>query len=151
YREADLLSSTDKSFIRDLFPSGGIYASLLSPEAQAVIGKVGAQTRGVERMLRRVGFRYAERIDPFDGGPHFVANADEVSLIQHSRSATFAGALSEHEPPSGPRALVARDLKTAPYFRAVACRFSEAEQQLRLPANFAEVLGATEGETLRLL
>ena len=68
------------TFIRDLFPRGEVYASLLSKEAQDVIGKVGAQTRGVERMLRRVGFRYAERIDPFDGGPHFVANADEVTL-----------------------------------------------------------------------
>jgi len=42
-----------------------------------VIGKVGAQTKGVEKMLRRVGFRYAERIDPFDGGPHFFAGVDE--------------------------------------------------------------------------
>lgn len=85
YAEADLLSSTDKTFIRDLFPSGDIYATLLSPEARAVIGKVGAQTRGVEKILRRIGFRYAERIDPFDGGPHFVAQADEVSLIREAR------------------------------------------------------------------
>jgi arginine N-succinyltransferase len=151
YADADLRSSEDKTFIRDLFPRGEVYASLLAKDAQDVIGKVGAQTRGVERMLRRIGFRYAERIDPFDGGPHFVANADEVSLIQHTRSATYAGALNEHEPPSGPRALVARDLKAAPYFRAVACRFSEAHQQLRLPPAFASVLGASVGETLRLL
>ena len=34
-----------------------------------MIGEVGAQTRGVEKLLRRIGFRYAERVDPFDGGP----------------------------------------------------------------------------------
>src|SRR3954470_4490571 len=95
YREADLLSSEDKSFIRDLFPSGSIYASLLSPEAQSVIGKVGAQTKGVEKMLRRIGFRYAERIDPFDGGPHFVAAADEISLIGATRSATVVAPLTD--------------------------------------------------------
>jgi len=151
YADADLRSSEDKTFIRDLFPRGEVYASLLAQDAQDVIGKVGAQTRGVERMLRRVGFRYAERIDPFDGGPHFVANADEVALIQNTRSASFAGALGEAETPTGPRALVARELKAAPYFRAVACRVSEAEGRVRLPADFAAVLGASEGETVRLL
>jgi arginine N-succinyltransferase len=118
YREADLLSSTDKSFIRDLFPSGSIYASLLSPEAQSVIGKVGAQTKGVEKMLRRIGFRYAERIDPFDGGPHFLAIADEVALIQRARRVRI-GRAAGVRPAS--RFLLATDLKQAPYFRAVPC------------------------------
>ncbi len=118
YREADLLSSSDKSFIRDLFPSGGIYASLLSPEAQGVIGKVGAQTKGVEKMLRRVGFRYAERIDPFDGGPHFLAVADEVTLLQKARAVRIGRAAGTRP---AARALLARDLAQAPYFRAVPC------------------------------
>ena len=77
--------SKNKEFIRGLFPEGTIYASLLPKHAQDVIGKVGAQTRGVEKMLRRIGFRYAERVDPFDGGPHFTAMTDEVSLVVSSR------------------------------------------------------------------
>jgi arginine N-succinyltransferase len=151
YAEADLRSSEDKTFIRDLFPRGEVYASLLAKDAQDVIGKVGSQTRGVERMLRRIGFRYAERIDPFDGGPHFVANADEVSLIRQTHSLSYAGTLDELQTATGPRALVARELKAAPYFRAVACPISEAGSQLRLPEGFAEVLGASVGETLRVL
>lgn len=151
YAEADLRSSEDKTFIRDLFPRGEVYASLLARDAQDVIGKVGAQTRGVERMLRRIGFRYAERIDPFDGGPHFVADADEVSLIQNSRRLAFGGALGPQEPPSGARVLVARELKEAPFFRAVACRASESDGQLRLPAEFAAVLGVEPGELLGVL
>ncbi len=87
YMEADKLSKKNKEFIRGLFPEGEIYATLLSPKAQSVIGVVGEQTRGVEKMLRRIGFRYAERIDPFDGGPHFIARTDEVSLIQAARPA----------------------------------------------------------------
>jgi arginine N-succinyltransferase len=118
YGEADLLSSTDKSFIRDLFPSGSIYASLLSPEAQNVIGKVGAQTKGVEKMLRRIGFRYAERIDPFDGGPHFLAPADDVTLIQKARRVRIGRAAGARP---AARFLLARDLPQAPYFRAVPC------------------------------
>jgi arginine N-succinyltransferase len=151
YADADRRSSEDKTFIRDLFPRGEVYASLLSQDAQDVIGKVGAQTRGVERLLRRVGFRYAERIDPFDGGPHFVANADEVSLIQNTRRSSFAGTLPEADVGSGPRVLVARELKQAPYFKALACRIVEAEGKVSLPAAAAELLGASAGETLALL
>jgi arginine N-succinyltransferase len=151
YAEADLRSSEDKTFIRDLFPRGEVYASLLSQDAQGVIGKVGAQTRGVERMLRRIGFRYAGRIDPFDGGPHFVANADEVSLVAQTRQLPYGGALSPGQASALPRALVARESKQSPYFRAIACRASELEGQLWLPQAFAELLGASAGEALSVL
>jgi arginine N-succinyltransferase len=151
YAEADLRSSEDKTFIRDLFPRGEVYASLLAKDAQDVIGKVGAQTRGVERMLRRVGFRYAGRIDPFDGGPHFVANADEVTLIQNTRAARFAGALDPAQAATGPRSLIARSLPEAPFFRAVACRIDESDGQLRLPADFAEALGVAPGDSVQVL
>lgn len=78
YREADRLSKNNKEFIRGLFPDGEIYVSLLPVAAQKVIGAVGRETRGVQRMLERIGFRYAERVDPFDGGPHYVARTDAV-------------------------------------------------------------------------
>jgi arginine N-succinyltransferase len=78
YAEADRLSSRNKEFVRDLFPGSPIYACLLSREAEQVIGQVGASTRVVEAMLTRIGFRYAHRVDPFDGGPHFTAKTDEV-------------------------------------------------------------------------
>lgn len=150
YAEADLLSSTDKTFIRDLFPSGDIYATLFSQEAQNVIGKVGAQTRGVERMLRRIGFRYAERIDPFDGGPHFVAPMEEITLVQHSRWRRVA-ALSE-PPPGSPRALVGRDLDGAPYFRAVASPvLLHADDAVALPADVAAHLGLGLGDRAAVL
>jgi arginine N-succinyltransferase len=151
YAEADLRSSEDKTFIRDLFPRGEVYASLLSQDAQGVIGKVGAQTRGVERLLRRIGFRHAGRIDPFDGGPHFVANADEVTLIQHSGSAAFAGVLPAQEQPGPPRCLVARELRESPYFRAVPCRVRRDAQGVWLTREAASLLGAQVGETLHVL
>ncbi len=144
YGEADLLSSTDKSFIRDLFPSGGIYATLLSPEAQNVIGKVGAQTKGVEKMLRRVGFRYAERIDPFDGGPHFLAPADEITLIQNTRRARIARAAGAR---GGTRSLLARDLREAPYFRAVPCEVQTLDEtHVAVSSEVQAHLGLAEGD-----
>jgi arginine N-succinyltransferase len=148
YAEADLLSSTNKSFIRDLFPSGNVYASLLSPEARSVIGKVGAQTKGVEKMLRRVGFRYAKRIDPFDGGPHFVAPLEEISLIQETRRLP----LRIGEPaPGASRALVARSTAHAPFFRAVAVAAEATAADVTVSAESAAALEATDGDVLSVL
>lgn len=88
YAEADRLSRRNKEFIKELFPSSDIYASLFPAKAQKIIGEVGVHTRGVERMLERIGFRYSNHIDPFDGGPHYEANLSDVSLIRHFRTAT---------------------------------------------------------------
>jgi arginine N-succinyltransferase len=85
YQEADRLSTRNKEFIRTLFPRDPIYASLLPVDVQAQIGQVGPATKGVERMLRRIGFAYAGRIDPFDGGPHFVGATDALSLVRDTR------------------------------------------------------------------
>lgn len=92
YQEADRLSHENKEFIRALFPEEPIYATLLPQEVQDVIGQVGRETKGVERMLRRIGFEYAQRIDPFDGGPHFRAQIDDVTLVAETRIARVADA-----------------------------------------------------------
>ena len=147
YAEADLLSSEDKTFIRDLFPSGAVHASLFSPEAQNVIGKVGHQTLGVEKMLRRVGFRYADRIDPFDGGPHFVAETGEVTLVKCSRRVRVRAVLDTPEPDSS--LLVGRDLDGPPYFHAVIATHSRASGgELELPRATLDQLGADPGDEL---
>jgi len=118
YAEADRLSKKNKEFIRGLFPEGTIYASLLPKQAQDVIGKVGARTKGVEKMLRRIGFRYAERVDPFDGGPHFVAPTDEITLVQQTQKLKIARTLAKKEHPKH-GSLVGVDLQAPPYFRSV--------------------------------
>jgi arginine N-succinyltransferase len=117
YADADLLSKKNKEFIKALFPEGVIYASVLPPDAQAVIGKTGAQTRGVEKLLRRIGFRYAHRVDPFDGGPHFTARMDEITLVSDTRRSKADRPFS----PSGSdkKAILAVEMPEAPFFRAV--------------------------------
>jgi arginine N-succinyltransferase len=117
YSEADRLSKRNKEFIRGLFPEGEIYASLLPPAAQAVIGAVGNQTKGVEKILRRVGFRYAERVDPFDGGPHFLARTDDVSLVASAQRVALEETPGLH---LAVRALVARGMDEPPYFVGMA-------------------------------
>ena len=144
YRDADRLSKRNKEFIRGLFPDGDIYASLLSAEAQGVIGEVGPQTRGVEKMLRRIGFRYVDRVDPFDGGPHFAAPMDEVSLVRDTQLLELHPL--EGEPPPE-RALVARSFDGPPWFRAVASAISRPNPEFAMiSAACMEHLGLTPGE-----
>ncbi|MBX3246835.1 MAG: arginine N-succinyltransferase [Myxococcales bacterium] len=147
YRDADKLSKRNKEFIRGLFPEGDIYASLLSDEAQGVIGEVGPQTKGVEKMLRRIGFRYVQRIDPFDGGPHFTAPTAEVSLVQRAYVATAAlGA-----PTSTRRALFATEHESSPWFRAIAAPFAPEDDRVTIDPEVAERLGLHEGAAVWVL
>lgn len=86
YREADRLSKDNKEFIRTLFPQGLVYSCLFPQEVQDEIGEVGPQTKGVEKMLNAIGFKYANQIDPFDGGPHFIASTDQISLVANAQA-----------------------------------------------------------------
>lgn len=144
YREADRLSKKNKEFIRGLFPDGDIYASLLAPQAQAVIGKVGNQTRGVEKLLKRIGFRYWNRVDPFDGGPHFVANVDEVTLVQRSQRVEARAA---HTDLAGAgRCLLGVEQRAAPFFRAIPTHFrSVATGAIEVPRDALAHLGLASG------
>lgn len=144
YREADRLSRRNKEFIRGLFPDGDIYASLLPPEAQAVIGEVGPQTRGVEKILRRIGFRYVDRVDPFDGGPHFAAPTDDITLIQRSAKRTLVPL--EVEAPH--RILVAKEYDAAPWFRAQALFGECTDSEIALSDTDREGMGLAWGDEI---
>ena len=151
YAEADLLSKKNKEFIKGLFPEGAIHAALLSKAAQDVIGKVGAQTKGVEKMLRRVGFRYAERVDPFDGGPHFTAPTDEVTLVQESHRAKISELISDASGVRS-RAILAVETPEAPYFRSVLSFWEEgAQETARISQEAAEHLSLAVGDEVWVL
>jgi len=142
YADADRLSRQNKEFIRGLFPEGAVYATLLPKDAQDVIGKVGAQTRGVEKLLRRIGFRYAERVDPFDGGPHFTAVTDEITLVQETQRMKIEALLPEDTTPTPKRALVAVEPAEPPLFRAVLAPFETRKRgTCAIGADAAKALG----------
>jgi arginine N-succinyltransferase len=151
YAEADRLSKKNKEFVKGLFPEGSIYASLLPETAQSVIGKVGPQTRGVEKLLHRIGFRYAWRVDPFDGGPHFTAPTDEVTLVRASHPARFAGALAADAQVKA-RALVAVEHADPPFFRAVAAPWrQDATGGAEIGAAGVKILGLGENQPVWVL
>lgn len=144
YREADRLSKQNKEFIRGLFPDGDIYVSLLAHEAQAVIGQVGPQTRGVEKLLRRIGFRYWNRVDPFDGGPHFVAELEEISLVRQTRRVPARPGIGTVQ------AIVAVDTP-GPNFRAVLTEATLADGFAFVPPPILEQLGIEDDQQVLLL
>lgn len=119
YEEADKLRRDNKEFIRGLFPEAPIHASLLAPDARDVIGRVGPGALAARDLLTRIGFRYAERIDAFDGGPHYTAATDSVSYVRETRLVS----LHAHERlGQAEKLLVASLSHTAPYFRMVCAR-----------------------------
>jgi arginine N-succinyltransferase len=143
YREADRLSKSNKEFIRGLFPDR-VHATLLSEQAQRVIGAVGPQTQGVEKLLRRIGFDYADRVDPFDGGPHFIARTDDVSLVRNARELGVRTAATV----AGSPFLVARETPTPPFFLAVLANCEVAGEELLVDATVAEALSVQTADRI---
>ncbi|HTR51884.1 MAG TPA: arginine N-succinyltransferase [Kofleriaceae bacterium] len=150
YQEADRLSKDNKEFIQALFPDDPIHTELLSDDVRAVIGQVGEETRAVERMLRRIGFDYAEQIDPFDGGPHFVAKTDDIAIVQDAREVE----LRDAPPAGGDRKWAIAAIETPgarPEFRAIGVRVSPlADGAVGVPEDARTRLGAAEGQKVWL-
>lgn len=147
YSEADLLSKDNKEFIHALFPHSLIYTSLFPQDVRETIGKVGPETRGVEKMLRRIGFEYARQIDPFDGGPHFIARTDDITLVRDARPVELTTRAEEAPSHWG---VVAVESPTPaagggrPRFRAVGAQVTGQ------PASAGVPLGVAEAELDRL-
>ena len=149
YQEADRLSRQNKEFIKELFPSSDIYASLFPARVQKVLGEVGPQTRGVQRILERIGFKYVERIDPFDGGPHFEANVEDVTLVRRYRTVKLAEEDFEQE---GEDMLVGCERESGRNrFRAVRTQGRVDDQIVYLPGPAKEALGVSTGARLSLV
>jgi len=156
YQEADRLSRENKEFIQQLFPPGEIYATIFTQKIQDAIGEVGPETGGAKQMLTRIGFRYDERIDPFDGGPHYSASTREIEPVRRYRR----GRLAEEPLPAGAEArageveerLVAVERPQGRNrFRAVRCLCNFRDATLRLPEAAVRALGAKPGDRLHTI
>jgi arginine N-succinyltransferase len=91
YHQADRLSFHNKEFILKLFPKADLYHDILPPQVQADIGKTGAGSEVARSLLLKVGFVFANQVDPFDGGPYYIANKNRIKVYQQTRQLKFAG------------------------------------------------------------
>jgi arginine N-succinyltransferase len=85
YYRADRLCRSNKEFIEALFPHHEIVLELLPEAAQSIVGEVGPATLAARRMFERAGFRYLGTVDPFDGGPHYGAQWQDIGPLQGSQ------------------------------------------------------------------
>ncbi len=144
YQEADRLSRQNKEFIKELFPASDIYASLFPERTQRVIGEVGMESRAVQQMLQRIGFKYVERIDPFDGGPHYEAPTAEISLVKRFRNCKVA---EESLAGSTEEMLVGLDRDAGRNrFRAVKTAARIEDSQVLLPKEARQLLDVASGD-----
>jgi len=146
YQEADKKSRANKEFIQQLFPPGGLYATLFPPRVRRLLGAVGPEARGVEHLLTSIGFRPVGRIDPFDGGPHYEARVEEVSLVRaHER---LEVALADLEASSrDPHFLVGLERSRGRiHFRAVRTPLRVEAKRAHLPGAARELLGVKPGD-----
>src|SRR5690606_41858063 len=71
---------------------------------------------GAQRLPESVGCQYSGRVDPFDGGPHFEADADQVTIIRDTQG--YAPVPGEPDSAAQP-GIIATTQDRAPHFRAV--------------------------------
>lgn len=148
YTEADHVSRHNKEFIVNLFPQGEIYATTLPKDVQDVIGQVGQNTRGVQKMLERIGFEYSHRIDPFDGGPHFECDTAAVTIINDTKRVS----LDVKEGVIGERWVIGRfDPDSKERFRAVTAEAQVKGRKVVVNPEVAEALLLEEGDSVFVL
>lgn len=85
YTEADRFCQYSREFMTSLLPAGDIPLSILPPEVRMQFGEVGKETVPARRMLEKLGFRYENFVDPFDGGPYLFATTDEIPVVKDTR------------------------------------------------------------------
>jgi len=156
YQEADRLSRQNKEFIQQLFPPGEIYTTLFSQKVQDAIGVVGPESEGARAMLAKIGFRFDERIDPFDGGPHWSAATAQIEPIRRARRGKLSKVALPDDAEIVPgeiedRLIALERAHGRNRFRAVRalCRFDDSAVQISKKAR--EALGARAGDRLHTI
>lgn len=147
YPEADVLSRSNKEFVTSLFPRGDIYTCLLPGEVRDAIGKVGEETEPVKHMLERIGFRWREHIDPFDGGPHYWAETDKITLVQATKKVVVAREALKKKVKE--LALVGTTVENE--FRGMQTSYELSRGHVYLPKPTLEVLAISPGDNIHLM
>lgn len=145
YAEADRFCQYSREFMLALLPREEIYLTLLPPEARSVIGEVGPETLPARRMLEKIGFRYKDFVDPFDGGPHLEALTAEIKLIRDTRTLELGDPIA---PASATRRGIVSRLDPDGEFRAVHDDFHVTEGKVFLTRETITLLGVERGMTL---
>ncbi|MCW5767116.1 MAG: arginine N-succinyltransferase [Phycisphaeraceae bacterium] len=155
YPEADRFCQHSKEFMLSLLPREEIYLTLLPAEARSAVGQVSPETVPARRMLEKLGFKYHNRIDPFDGGPHLEAKTSDIEIVKKTMRTVLADTIA---PDACTMSGYASILTSDGDFRAVETPMSIDKQgRVRMPHDAVEALkiepkdsvGVTPIDTLR--
>lgn len=140
YQEADMLSQSHKEFIESLFPKDDIYLALLDGKARLVLGRVGEATKPAQHLLESIGFEYLDEVDPFDGGPHYGANIEDILPIKMGQRAKLADFKDASYKEQG---MLGTD---GEQFRAALVSYDLRGGEVSIPRKIREALGAEIGD-----
>lgn len=143
YQEADQISSQNNGFIQSLFPEEDIYLALLDSKARLVLGRVAEETQPALHLLNRIGFKYKDEVDPFDGGPHLGCKATECTLIKNLKKYRLKSVKSGKFEQTGLLGLL-RDGS----YRGTASLYRLEGSEIALPEKTWSLLELSEGEEL---
>ena len=136
YREADRLSMHDKEFIRALFPDAPLYTFMLPEQVRSSLGVVDENTRGAVKILEQAGMRFLKQMDPFDGGPYYGAEIE--NLVPVKSFATYRAMTGETAGKERIRYLISRH--DARGFRAVAATAAVDNGRMVIPRAILDIL-----------
>jgi arginine N-succinyltransferase len=149
FSEADKLTlATNKHFIADLMPPYPFYINLLSPSAQAVIGKPHNLTQGALKILLREGFQHTRYVDLFDAGPTIEAQRDQIHTVKHSTLVTI-NTITNNIEQDTPLVMLSN---TELDFRATLAHVSinEHDSSCTINQKTAQLLHVTRGSQVRI-
>lgn len=89
------VATKSRTLLAELMPPHPIYVSLLSPEAQAVIGGCDKSAKEVFELLTKEGFEESPYIDIFDGGAVLIGRKNALRTVTNAKTKTVrAGKIS---------------------------------------------------------
>lgn len=145
FDQADRLCElTNKQFIADLMPRNPIYTELLSPAAQAVIGRPHPETMPAYEILMKEGFAYRGYIDIFDGGPAIEVQTQHIHTCRLSQVLT----IDRIESVSDHAVCLVSSINTD--FRVMMIPLRVSEQGCVISPLAAEHLGVGVGDSVRV-
>ena len=108
------------------------------------IGEAGEGTRGAIRLLEQAGMRFLNHIDPFDAGPYYGGDIDDLVPSKAYRSLKASG--GEPDMAATHLYLIARE--DAKGFRAVRADAQAEDKWIVVPPAALEALGAKDKDPL---
>ena len=144
FAEADAQSARDKAFVGDMMPRHPIYIPMLSPEVQAVVGRVHKQTVPALRLLEQEGFEFGDEVDVFDAGPLLRSRRDVVRAVADSKVAPLGRVV--HDCENETLMLLSNESLD---FRCCLGQVDEEGNTVALPRDVALALGVRIGDPVR--